>query len=297
MAILLFDIGGSSIKYGVWERCRLHDTCSVITPASWIEMKSSLVEVFKGLSGKYQFEGVSLSVPGNADLQKGIIFGVSAIPYIHNFHILEEFHNIFSLPVCIENDANCAGLGEALLGAGRNYNNVMFVIAGSGIGGAIIKDKQLCRGAHNYAGEFGLMFLDEYKTFSSLATPIAMARRYNQRMGCETNPRSGEEIFKLSTTGDLIARDEVSAFYKWMAIGLMNIQVCYDPDCLIIGGGISRSNEIFANIKSELSNLVMGYHLEEFMPNLKLCEFRGDSNLVGAAVRFDQEFKGNLLNY
>ncbi|HDU5045506.1 TPA: ROK family protein [Klebsiella aerogenes] len=297
MTILLFDIGGSSIKYGVWKRLKLRDTGSVKTPASWEGMKVLLSDIFNKLNVKYDFEGVSISVPGNADFKKGIIFGVSAIPYIHNFYILGEFHEIFSLPVCIENDANCAGLGEALLGAGKDYNSVIFLIAGSGVGGSIIKNKQLYRGAHNYAGEFGLMLLDQYKTFSTLATPVAMARRYNQRMGREDNPLSGEEVFKLSTTGDTVAIDEVSSFYKWMAVGLINIQVCYDPDCLIIGGGISRNNEIFANIKSELSNIIMTHRLEEFMPNLKISDFRGDSNLIGAAVRFDQEFNMSLFSY
>lgn len=297
MAVLLFDLGGSLIKYGVWKRYKLREVGSVKTPENWSEMKSVLKSIFNKLSRKHNFKGVSISAPGNADFKKGIIYGVSSIPYIHNFYILGEFHDIFSLPVCIENDANCAGLGEALLGAAKDHNSVIFLTTGSGIGGAMIKNKQLERGAHNYAGEFGLMFLDQYQTFSTLATPTAMARRYNQRMGYDINKLSGEDVFKLSTTGDPIAIDEVSSFYKWMAVGLINLQVCYDPDCLIIGGGISRNNEIFANIKSSLSTLIMTNHLEEFMPNLRSSEFRENSSLVGAAVRFDQEFSINLFSY
>ncbi|HCQ3786826.1 TPA: ROK family protein [Escherichia coli] len=297
MGILLFDIGGSLIRYGVWRRYKLLDIGSVRTPNSWSEMKSMLKDIFINLSNNHKFKGVSISVPGNADFKKGIIFGVSSIPFIHNFYILGELHDIFSLPVCIENDANCAGLGEALLGAGRDCDSVIYLTTGSGIGGAMIKNKQLERGAHNYAGEFGLMFLDQYQTFSTLATPTAMARRYNKRMGYDINKLSGEDVFKLSTTGDAIALDEVSSFYKWMAVGLINIQVCYDPDCLIIGGGISRSDEIFSNIKSNLSTLVMTNHLEEFIPNLKSSEFRENSSLVGAALRFDQEFSRSLFSY
>ncbi|MGS4373125.1 ROK family protein [Klebsiella oxytoca] len=139
MAILLFDWGGTSIKYGVWQQGELKDTASVETPDSWEEMKNRLLELYQQFQSRYAINGISISAPGCVDPQSGVISGLSAIPYIHHFPIVEELSGLFSLPVCIENDANSAGIAEAALGAGREYDSVLFVIAGSGIGGAIVE--------------------------------------------------------------------------------------------------------------------------------------------------------------
>ena len=90
-----------------------------------------------------------------------------------------------------------------------------------------------------------MMTLHEGQTFSELATAVATARRYARRMSLAADSVSGEDVFRLAEEGDNIAQQEVAQFYHWMAIGLLNLQVCYDPDCLIIGGGISASDRIF----------------------------------------------------
>ena len=81
----------------------------------------------------------------------------------------------------------------------------------------------------------------------------------------------------------------MAQFYHWMAIGLLNLQVCYDPDCLIIGGGISASDKIFNGIKQRLNELVNEKDLAEFLPQVVLCQYRNDANLIGAAVNFEQK--------
>ncbi len=289
MAILLFDWGGSAIKYGVWQQGALADTGSVKTPASWPEMKAQLMMLCQQFQQRYDIEGVSISAPGSVDALRGVIGGLSAIPYIHHFAIVEELETLFSLPVCIENDANSAGIAEAALGAGRDYQHVLFVIVGSGVGGAIVENKVLRRGSHRYAGEFGLMTLHDGQTFSELATAVAMARRYAQRMSLASDSLTGADVFRLAEQGDDIAQQEVAQFYHWMAVGLLNLQVSYDPDCLIIGGGISASDKIFAGIKQRLAELVQEKELAEFLPQVLLCQYRNEANLIGAAVSFEQK--------
>lgn len=160
MAILLFDWGGSSIKYGVWHQQTLSDTGAVKTPDSWEKMQAQLLEICRQYQQRYDIQGVAISAPGSVDPELGVIGGLSAIPYIHHFPIVEALTALFGLPVSIENDANAAGIAEAALGAGRDDRHVLFVIVGSGVGGAILEDKVLRRGSHGYAGEFGLMTLE-----------------------------------------------------------------------------------------------------------------------------------------
>lgn len=293
MAILLFDWGGTSIKYGVWEQDSLAETASVKTPDSWDKMKAQLLVIFHDYRQRYAIQGVAVSAPGNVDPERGEIGGLSAIPYIHRFPIVEELTALFGLPVSIENDANAAGIAEAAMGAGKDYRHVLFIIVGSGVGGAIVEDKILRRGSHRYAGEFGLMTLDNGQTFSELGTAVAMARRYAQRLSLPVESVSGADVFRLAEAGDLVAGEEVERFYHWMAVGLLNLQVCYDQDCLVIGGGISANEAIFAGIQARLRALVAEKQLTEFMPTLLLCQYRNEANLIGAAESFRQKFGEN----
>lgn len=293
MAILLFDWGGSSIKYGVWAQGALSDTASVKTPVTWQEMKAQLLAIYQEFQQRYDIKGIGISAPGCVDAGRGVIGGLSAIPYIHHFPIVDELTALFGLPVSIENDANSAGIAEAAVGAGRDYRHVLFVIVGSGIGGAILEDKVLRRGSHLYAGEFGLMTLHDGQTFSELGTAVAMAKRYALRMSLEEGSVSGADVFRLAEQGDEVAQQEVEQFYHWMAVGLFNLQVCYDPDCLIIGGGISANEAIFTGIKDRLAAMVAEKQLTEFMPKLLRCQYRNDANLIGAAVSFEQQHGTN----
>ena len=134
-----------------------------------------------------------------------------------------------------------------------------------------------------------MMTLHEGQTFSELATAVATARRYARRMSLAADSVSGEDVFRLAEEGDNIAQQEVAQFYHWMATGLLNLQVCYDPDCLIIGGGISASDKIFNGIKQRLNELVNEKDLAEFLPQVVLCQYRNDANLIGAAVNFEQK--------
>lgn len=288
MAIVVFDWGGTSIKYGVWEKGRLAQTASAKTPACWSDMKGLLLDIFQHYQHDFSVKGVSISAPGNVDPDAGIIGGLSAIPYIHHFVIVDELASLFGLPVCIENDANAAGIAEAVIGAGRDKSQVLFVIVGSGVGGAIFKNKILQRGSHKYAGEFGLMILDGGKIFSELGTAVAMAKRYNQSMSA-AKTLSGAEVFQLARQGDTIAQQEVEQFYHWMAVGLLNLQVCYDPDRIIIGGGISANEIVFAGICQRLHTLVNEKKLQEFMPEICLCQYGSEANLIGAAINFEQK--------
>jgi len=287
MAIVVFDWGGTAIKHGVWENGALVKTNAIKTPASWPAMKTLLLTLFQQYQQDFTPEGVSISAPGNVDPDAGIIGGLSAIPYIHRFAIVDELTSLFGLPVHIENDANAAGIAEATLGAGKGKPRVLFVIVGSGIGGAIVENTRLQRGSHKYAGEFGLMTLDGENTFSELGTAVAMAKRYNQKVSAAV-AFSGAEVFALAQQGDNIAQQEVDRFYHWMATGLLNLQVCYDPDVIIIGGGISANKAIFEGIRQHLHVRVREKNLQEFMPDIGLCQYGSDANLVGAAVNFEQ---------
>ena len=113
MAILAFDVGGSSVKYAVvQEDGTVEDKGSFKTPSDLEGFYEGLRQTKAKLEKGNAFSGAAFSMPGAVDDARGVIGGSSAIPYIHDFDIKSAMADVLGLPVAMENDANCAALGE-----------------------------------------------------------------------------------------------------------------------------------------------------------------------------------------
>lgn len=291
MAILVFDMGGSAVKYGVWSQDSLVSKGKFTTPNTWEEMKTQLQQVRTSVNE--EIEGVGISAPGAVNAQERRIDGISAIPYIHGFDIYSELEASFGVPVTIENDANCAGMAEFYQGAGKEFQQAAFVVIGTGVGGTLFQNGELVRGAHLYGGEFGLMILDQGKTFSQLGTAVQMAWRYCDRIGVDRATITGEEVFQRAEDGDAIAIEEVNKFYRYLAQGLFSIQFAFDPEVIIIGGGVSAKKGLLQEVNQRLKKMLADQALNDFVPLIKLCDYRNDANLVGAAANFQALYPRN----
>lgn len=291
MAILVFDMGGSAVKYGVWSQDFLVSKGKFTTPNTWEEMKAQLQQVRTSVNE--EIEGVGISAPGAVNAQERRIDGISAIPYIHGFDIYSELEAAFGVPVTIENDANCAGMAEFYQGAGKEFQQAAFVVIGTGVGGTLFQNGELVRGAHLYGGEFGLMILDQGKTFSQLGTAVQMAWRYCDRIGVDRATITGEEVFQRAEDGDAIAIEEVNKFYRYLAQGLFSIQFAFDPEVIIIGGGVSAKKGLLQEVDQRLKKMLADQALNDFIPLIKLCDYRNDANLVGAAANFQALYPRN----
>ncbi|OJG70341.1 ROK family protein [Enterococcus phoeniculicola] len=284
MGLLVFDFGGSAVKYGYWNGKALESKNQFPTPATWEEMKVSLKNVADQMA--QPFDGIGISAPGVVNVHAQKIEGISAIPYIHGFDIFGELRELFGLPVTIENDANCAGMAEFYQGAAKGYKDVAFVVIGTGVGGALFTNGQISKGAHLYGGEFGLMFLNGGQTFSVLGTAVQMAWRYCERKGLEKTAFSGKEVFEFAEAGDVLAQEEVENFYEYLTQGLFSIQFAFDPEIIVLGGGISSKDGLLDEINKRMAEKLAIYELNDFVPKIVLCEYRNDANLVGAAANY-----------
>lgn len=173
---LAFDFGGTAIKYGV-----LNQKGDILEKGSFVTPKEDLGKIYEEIdkvykNTKYKISGLALSLPGAVNSDTGIIAGISAIPCIHGPNIIKDLEDKFSLPVEIENDANCAALAEVWLGEAKDNKDVAFVILGSGIGGALIKDKKLHKGNGLQAGEFGIMYYPKEDGTAGLWGEISTVR-------------------------------------------------------------------------------------------------------------------------
>lgn len=287
MNLAAIDIGGTTIKIATWKDNQLQDKHAIDTPKDLNGFYKALTEEVNKIKKDTKIEGVAISSPGAVNKKTGIIGGSSAIPYIHNFKIVDELEKRFGLPVSVENDANSAALGELAEGSGKGCDSMAFFVIGTGIGGALIINQKVWHGAHLFGGEFGYMIMGAH-TLSELASPVAMANRYNERTGKHLD---GKTIFELADKDDPVASDERQTLIHALAVAIYNIQHSFDPEKIVLGGGISNNPELIPLLNKEIDRLRDDLDLVTLKPDIVLCKLKSDANLRGAVADFEQNAK------
>lgn len=284
MDLAAIDIGGTTIKIATWKDGKLQDKHAVNTPKDLNIFYDILTAEVNKIKQNTKIKGVAISSPGAVDQKNGIIGGSSALPYIHNFKIVDELKKRFELPVSIENDANSAALGELAEGAGKGSDSMAFFVIGTGIGGAIIINQKVWHGAHLFGGEFGYMSIGT-KSVSDLASPVAMANRYNERTGKKLD---GKTVFDLADEDDPVASDERQTLIHSLALAIYNVQQSFDPDKIVIGGGISNNPELIPLLNREIDYIRKQVNPASIKPEIVLCSLKSNANLRGAVADFEQ---------
>lgn len=290
---LAIDIGGTYIKYGLIEEdATIIESGREPAPKQLPELLN-LIEV---LSRKYpQAEGIAVSSPGAVG-DDGVIYGSSALPYLHGPNIKQLMIENIKKPVYIENDANCAAYAEIWKGAALGKKDIMVIVIGTGIGGSIIKDGKLHKGSHLHGGEFGYMLLDSGKqgsndTWSRQASTAALVRSVAEVKKVTPESLSGEQIFDLAEAGDQDCIQALDHFYHLLAVGIYNLQYVYDPEMILIGGGISARVDLTTKIDDKLDHILAGIPLARIKPHIAACYFRQNANLIGAVYGFLMEYR------
>ncbi len=284
---IVFDIGGSSIKWSIMRKngCILKRGILKICETS-DEFFETIIKKVKNNLIEYDLQGIAISSPGAVDCKTGIVGGASAIPYIHGPNFKEILKNATDLEVAIENDANCAALGECWLGAAKDINDCAFVVCGTGIGGAIVKDKHIHYGANKHGGEFGYCIVtydgNEYLSWSKVGSTKALASNIEKRKGLPFDSLDGMKAFQLYESGDKIAIEEVEKYFTYMAIGIYNIQYTFDPDLILLGGAISEREGYIEEINKKMNQIMLSSKDGKVKPIIKKCVHGNDANMLGA---------------
>ncbi|QDP39945.1 ROK family protein [Radiobacillus deserti] len=291
---LAFDIGGTYVKYG------LVDSNGHIVHQDKFKTPTSLGVLLEDIARlsrmKNDVEGIAVSAPG-AVSDSGIIYGSSAVKYLHGPNIRELISEQTGYPVFMENDAHCAAYAELWQGAAKGKKDVMVMVIGTGIGGAVIKDGTIHKGANIHGGEFGYMLLtsdvkDSNDVWSRVASSKALVRKVAARKGLQADQLTGEEIFDMVDKGDKDVNQLVEEWYHLLAIGIYNLQYIYDPELLLIGGGISVRKDLIPKIQEKLSKLLGAIDLAKITPNIQACHFRQNANLLGAVYGYKKKYEG-----
>lgn len=292
--IACVDIGGTSIKVGVLDKKgKIYYSTSLAVHNELEKFIDTIVDSVQVLKNDFNIEGLAISSPGMVDKKSGIVGGSSAIPCIHGPNLKQIFSERCGLKVSIENDANCAALSEIFNGSAQNIEYMMFVVCGTGIGGAIIHKGEVHSGKNLHGGEFGYMLVEEdgkLTNFSRVASTISLVNKIRKYYNDDS--WDGEKIFEEADNGNKICKDAIDKFYFNLAKGIFNLQYVYDPEIILLGGAISERIDFIENINKKLDYIMSEIDIAKIRPNISTCTHKKNANLVGAMVNFLKEYEG-----
>lgn len=288
---LCFDIGGSSLKCAAAdEEGKLFHTRSNPMSADIEGLLAHMKAYQKDITMQgITLLGAAISSCGAVDCDSGMIGGSSAVPFIHGFSWKERIQRELGMDCEIENDANCAALSELFFGKAKNIQDMAFLVIGTGVGGAIVRNRKICHGAHRYGGEFGMMLVKQadgsVQNFSLCASTSSMVRKMEALTAEEWN---GVRIFEEAQQGNAMCREVIQTFYEELAFGVFNVQHMLDPEMILFGGAISARRDFTQRIMEAYEKLQRELDFETLTPRLECCTYRQDANLLGALAHYLQ---------
>jgi predicted NBD/HSP70 family sugar kinase len=239
-----------------------------------------LLAVAAPLVTDYAPSGIAFSTLGIIDPAEGRLVGaVEAIAGYFGQSPKASFESAFQLPVVVENDGNCVALAEGWTGSASGVRNYLALTLGTGIGGGIVIDGKLYRGANGAAGEWGYMLVDG-KVWEDHASPRGLAAAAEAaRPGCGFD---AEAVFAARDRGDAEMAAIVGAWFGLLATGLANLLFAFNPSRVIVGGGITARGPAFLQeLRAEMRLRLR----PEFyrMCDIALASAGNQAGLLGAA--------------
>ena len=299
---LAFDVGGTSVKYAVVnEEGGVSSSNKFKTPDTLEKMYQEIENV----AHEYQdVEGIALSMPGAVDSDGGIIYGSSAIDYIHGPNIKEDLKQRLNKDVEFENDANCAALGEAYAGVGNGAKDFVAVTLGTGVGSGVIIDGKIVNGVNYAGGECGHMVIvvdgeqcscGRKGCWEAYASATALIRQTKKAMeeypdslmhklAKEEGKVSGRTAFDAMRLGDIAGIKVVDDYIKYVACGLINIVNALQPEIICIGGGICNEGEtLMKPLRRFVQSERYSIH-SKIQTKIVKAELGNDAGVIGAAI-------------
>lgn len=245
---------------------------------------------FSSANGIENVKGIGIGVPGPVNTVKKTMVMATNLPGFVDYPLADQLEAEFKMPVFVDNDANVAGLAEAILGAGKDYPTTYYITISTGIGGALIVNKQLVSGGRGHAGEIGNIIVKpggyKFGTLNPGAVEAEASGTAITRKGCELINRqeicNAGDVFALADKGDEKAKEIVDEFVDLFTTALANIAHTVDPHCIVIGGGMMKSKDYFMDQVEKSFNNKIHLGMQGHIPLLE-NEIE-DCGVVGAAM-------------
>lgn len=288
MAVLCLDIGGTEVKAMLKGEDFEKDLANFPSKAGTNapDLKDDVLDLVGRLKSEYEIEGIAISTAGMVDYKTGIIAGHG--PTFKNykgFDWKKEIKNELGIPAVVENDVKSAAMGELIYGAGQGYNSAFVLTVGTGIGGCLILDGKIHRGASGHAGEIGYIPFETDK-FEAIASTSALVEKSLESYP-DKNLDNGKKIFDAIDKCDEDAKKLVDQMTDILARGISNIMLIANPELILIGGGISEQKEKFIDPIIEKVKTYVPENIFE-STKIKATKLGNKSGLYGAYALYKE---------
>ena len=283
--VIGIDLGGTAIKLG---RFTPDGTClqslSVPTPqpATPEAVLAAMVEAIASVDPDRKSVAIGVGTPGPADAYGRIALVAINLANWRDVPLAEQLEAKTGLPTIIANDANCAGLGEAWLGAGRRFNNFILLTLGTGVGGAIILDGKLFVGHQGAAGELGLITLNPDGPPCNSGNQGSLEQYVSVSAIRRSTGLEPAELGAMAQEGNSEALTFWQNYGKQLGAGLASLIYVLTPEAIAIGGGVCASAEFFfPSALAEIERRVLASSRAGLQ--LLCAELGNQAGMVGAA--------------
>ena len=289
MSYLVFDVGGTYIKYACMEEdAAIVTQGKVITPLDSLE---AFVESLLGIRQRFPaIDDIALSMPGTIDVETGYIFQGGSLRYNAGVNLKEVLEDALQAHVELENDARCASLAELWKGNLKGIRNGITLTFGTGVGGSMIIDGKPYKGSHCFSGEVSMLIMDDLRTagiqgvWGAISSVPALMKHICEAKGVAEE--DGVVVFSWIEQGDEIACTIFQEYCYRIVTQLFNLQMILDPTTVCIGGGISENAIFISAIQKTMEKFYEALPIQ--LPHLEIvpCKFHNDSNLIGALYHY-----------
>jgi glucokinase len=301
------DVGGTKIAGGVVDdQGTILATALRVSPATDTHaIESSIEELVDELRGNHEITAVGVGAAGFVDSKRSTVMFAPNLAW-RDEPLRRDLEKRLGLPVVVENDANAAAWGEFTFGAGADVADTLLVTVGTGVGGGIVLNGELHRGAFGVAAEIGHMRVvpdgilcgcgnrgcwEKYASGTALVREARdqarqgslIARTLLDRAGGDVEAITGPLITEAARDGDDFARETLAVLGRWLGEGIASLTAVLDPAVVVIGGGVSEAGDLLLDpVRAHFEANLTGRH---YRPEL---EIRGallgnTAGMIGAA--------------
>ena len=294
------DVGGTKCLGVIWSAGKIVAELRRPTPNQSPEGPGGVVAVIAEVVADLETQiGVSqsgLAIPVGVGMpglvtRSGIVRASPNLRGVADLAVRGLLEERLQRPVWVDNDATCAAIAEWRTGAGAGLQDMVMVTLGTGIGGGIIANGAVVRGAHGFAGEIGHMVLDpdgppcpcgQRGCWERFASGSALESQADQIFG--PGKVRGADLSRLAAEGDQQAQEIFRQFSHWVALGLANLTNIFDPSVIVIGGGVTRTAPLFLKtVQDNFATLLYSPHLRP-QPKIVVASLDERAGAVGAAL-------------
>lgn len=262
------DVGGTKIAGGVVDAAgTIVEELRVESPASDAEaIEDAIAGLVVDLRRRHHITSVGVGAAGYIDKSRAVVLFAPNLAW-RDLDLKKELESRISLPVVVENDANAAAWGEFAFGAGHDVDDLLLITVGTGVGGGVVLDGELYRGAFGVGAEIGhvrtvpgghlcgcgnLGCFEQYASGSALVREARtaarggslLARDLLDRAGGDPAAITGPMITELARAGDPFSRELLAELGRWLGEGIASLTAVLDPAVVVVGGGVGAAGDL-----------------------------------------------------